>query len=304
MWSGVSQTWCSGRLTSATNTFRVWPTPSKYRSTLILQLLSAAAANGSQNAPVCQFKLLLIDGNQPNPISCLSAVTHLSIHSWFRPQAGLLVCCNCWETDRVDSVASIHILMSSRWKICFLALKGGLSEIQYSFISLTTALGSGNQKRLFCGEISKRGKFITEAFFFRKDKAEIKWLVQGHSESWWQRQRKNQGSGLRINGGKYPIKSGERTSPLNKINLIKSLISRLESCLGIGHCLSLLGSSKNKCWPLSVGLVAQSVPRAVMCIRLTYYRSGQNFHRWLPSGLNSGLGTTWTWSVTYTGSVK
>lgn len=89
--------------------FRLWLTPHRYRSTLIL-LLSAAVANGRQSCPASQFKLLLIDGNQPNPISCLSAV-HTCL---FKANLGIgctaaLLC--HWETDRVESVVGIFSLL-------------------------------------------------------------------------------------------------------------------------------------------------------------------------------------------------
>ena len=73
MWSSTRETWRSGTLKFATNKFRVCLPPDRYRSSLIL-LFVAAVANGRRSCPARQFKPLLIDGNQPNPISCLSAV--------------------------------------------------------------------------------------------------------------------------------------------------------------------------------------------------------------------------------------
>lgn len=96
--------------------FRVWLTPDRYRSTLIL-LLSAAVANGKQSGPARQVKRLLIDGNQPNPISCLSAI----LTCLFMANLGTgwaAGCSNCGEADGVESVAG-HIPFLSRWKICF-----------------------------------------------------------------------------------------------------------------------------------------------------------------------------------------
>lgn len=120
-------------------TFRVWLTPDRYRSTLIL-LLSAAVANGRQSCPARQFKLLLIDGNQPNPISCLSAI----LSCLFMANLGTgwaAGCCNCWETDGVESVAVIFPSNLGERSV-FKPLKGELCKWQSPLISQRAILNS------------------------------------------------------------------------------------------------------------------------------------------------------------------